>query len=126
MRAPPEAGSTISAASRSAARRAAATSASPTASPIDPPMKPKSKAAIIIAGRGTAKQATARIGPEPGKHQSGLPACMFVSTTIRICQEKNIRKLHSCSAGAAHAGGKGADVGEDGVHKPGFGPAVGI
>ena len=39
MRAPPEAGTTISAASRSTARRAAATSASPTATPIDPPMK---------------------------------------------------------------------------------------
>ena len=46
MRAPPEAGTTISAASCSTASRAAASSPSPTATPIEPPMKPKSNAAI--------------------------------------------------------------------------------
>src|SRR4051812_23579233 len=37
MRAPPEAGTTISAASRATARLAAVTNASPTATPIEPP-----------------------------------------------------------------------------------------
>ena len=59
MRAPPEAGTTISAASRSTARRAAATNASPTAIPIEPPMNAKSKAATTAATPPIRPSATA-------------------------------------------------------------------
>ena len=58
MRAPPEAGTTSSAASCSTASRAAASSPSPTAIPIEPPMNSKSKAAITVGRPPTVPCAT--------------------------------------------------------------------